>query len=319
MESVRKILLWRLENMWPLDLPRPTPNLHCLPDTVYDPFGRPILLIEVMAIKTASDTFKLHIIQTFERLRCHLKRLNDGENPGPRLPILQYVILLDLKSLSFRDFNIELLSWVLRDIVPRFPGMLAGVFMLNYSWAHAGLWNIIKRVLPQSALSRVFFPTQQELMQYFTPSSLPKDYGGNLPALARLNDPLRSREALSSRRQNQPYDLPPAYQPPVTTTSTSLSPTSLLNPFFGYPVSLRNGLASLQHGRRRKRDLAQTLAFLFWIRWRKLFIGLLLVICAFAVRSATRRKLLYFLKGAVDWIARLSLWLSHWLVYPRRR
>ena len=88
--------------------------------------------------------FRPHIIQTFERLRCHLKRLNDGENPGPRPPVLQYVILLDLSSLSFRDFvrwipfrglnsipdwgnqNIELLSWTLREIVPRFPGMLAG-------------------------------------------------------------------------------------------------------------------------------------------------------------------------------------------------
>jgi hypothetical protein len=104
MESAQKNLLWRLKNMWPLDLPRPTPNLHCLPNNVHDRFGRPVLVIEVAAVKTASDTFRLHIIQTFERLRCHLKCLNDGENPGPRPPILQYVILLDLKSLSFRDF-----------------------------------------------------------------------------------------------------------------------------------------------------------------------------------------------------------------------
>jgi hypothetical protein len=58
-------------------------------------------VIEVVAVKTASDNFRPHIIQTFERLRCHLKCLNDGEDPG--VPILQYVILLDLKNLSFRD------------------------------------------------------------------------------------------------------------------------------------------------------------------------------------------------------------------------
>jgi hypothetical protein len=104
MESIRKNLLWRLKNMWPLNVPQLAQNLHCLPNSVHDHFGRPVLVIEVMAVKTASDTFKLHIIQTFERLRCHLKCLNDAENPGPRPPILQYVILLDLKCLSFRDF-----------------------------------------------------------------------------------------------------------------------------------------------------------------------------------------------------------------------
>ena len=104
MESVRKNLLWRLKNVWPLEVRRPTPNLYCLPKRVRDRFGRPVIVIEVMAVKMASDTFRLHIIQTFERLRCHLKCLNDEENPGPRPPILQYVILLDLKSLSFRDF-----------------------------------------------------------------------------------------------------------------------------------------------------------------------------------------------------------------------
>lgn len=104
MESIRKNLLWRLSNMWPLCPFPPTPNLHCLPGGVRDPFGRPILVIEVISATMASDTFRPHIIQTFERLRCHLKRLNDGENPGPRPPVLQYVILLDLSSLSFRDF-----------------------------------------------------------------------------------------------------------------------------------------------------------------------------------------------------------------------
>jgi retinaldehyde-binding protein 1 len=51
--------------------------------------------------------------------------------------------------------------------------------MINYSWAHAGIWSIAKRVLPAPALSRVFFPTQQELTDYFSPSMLPKGYRAN--------------------------------------------------------------------------------------------------------------------------------------------
>jgi len=36
------------------------------------------------------------------------------------------------------------------------------------------LMHAFRGFLPHSALSRVFFPTQEELVQYFTPLSLPK-------------------------------------------------------------------------------------------------------------------------------------------------
>lgn len=148
------------------------------------------------------------------------------------------------------------------------------------------------------------------------------DYGGSLPPLTCLSDPLRLSESPSPRPQDpsQPYDLLPAYQPPAPTMSTSLPSTSPLNPFFGYPASSRHGFTSLQHGRRRKRDLARTLALLFWIRWRKhLIVGLLLAVCAFAVKLVMRRRLLHFPKGSLDWRALLSSRLSHRLVYLRQQ
>jgi len=162
--------------------------------------------------------------------------------------------------------------------------------MLNHSWVHSGMWSVVKRVLPASALSRVFFPSDQELIQLFTPSSLPENYGGALPALKLLDDPLRTQETLlesmpAEYRQIEAAD-PPASHPPAF---TSLSPTSLINPFFGYPATSSYGSLSLPHGRRRKRDLARTLALLFWMRWRKpLIAGLLLAICAIALKLGTR-------------------------------
>jgi len=41
-----------------------------------------------------------------------------------------------------------------------------------------------------------------------------------------------------------------------------------LNPFYGYPTASVRGYPHLQYGRRRKRDLARTLAQLFWLRWK---------------------------------------------------
>jgi len=141
--------------------------------------------------------------------------------------------------------------------------------MINYSWAHAGIWSIAKRVLPAPAISRVFFPTQQELTNYFSLSMLPKDYGGTLASLTELHDPLwndpPSVELGASGQPSAPSIIPVAQAPSIT----AIAATSLLNPFFGYPVSSSGGSPSLHHGRRRKRDLARTLLILAWRRWRR--------------------------------------------------
>ncbi|KAJ7680820.1 CRAL-TRIO domain-containing protein [Mycena polygramma] len=269
MESIRKTLVWRFDHLWPPDPPLRLPFVQCLPSNARDPFGRPILVIRVVSFNDSSDAYKPLIIQGLEYLRLHLKHLNSDTHQS--LPTLQYVILLDLKNLSTQSLNIDLVVWTLKKAIPEFPGLLAAAFMINYSWAHAGIWSIAKRVLPASALSRVFFPTQQELTNYFSPSMLPKDYGGTLASLTELQDPLWNgppwRQLLvSSRPTSSAPSIVPVQQRP---SITAIPSTSLLNPFFGYPVSSSGGSPSLHHGRRRKRDLAQTLLILAWRRWRR--------------------------------------------------
>ncbi|KNZ82196.1 hypothetical protein J132_06268 [Termitomyces sp. J132] len=280
MESVRKNLVWRLKNLWPLIHLAPTPlsMIHCLPKSARDPFGRPILLVKAIPLKTTSKNVKSNVIELFEGLRCHLKDINADSTT---LPIFQYMIILDIKETSLRTFDLDLFTWTLREIIPRFPGMLGGVFILNYSWVHAGMWRIIKRLLPETALSRVFFLSNEEILQYFTPASLPQDYGGTMSTLDFLDDPLwmqdtASRSEIVTRGEISTPD-PPFGK--YSLSPTSISPTSLLNPFFGYPAFLAYGSLSLKHGRRRKRDLARTLLLLFWIRWRKvLIVGTLLAL-----------------------------------------
>lgn len=176
--------------------------------------------------------------------------------------------------------SLDIMTWTMREIIPRYPGMLAGVFMLNYSWTHASVWTVVKRILPESALSRVFFPSQKELLGYLSAARLPEEYGGDLPPLAHLPDPLHAptvQEVVQEALAREPSPEPPAQEtmleekPRLHPPSLPwISPTSLLNPFFGYPVasvSDRTKLPSLRHGRRRKRDLVKTLSLLFWSRW----------------------------------------------------
>ncbi|KAG5639451.1 hypothetical protein H0H81_001573 [Sphagnurus paluster] len=117
-----------------------------------------------------------------------------------------------------------------------------------------------------------------------------QDYGGTLAPLALLDDPLRTGEnplEIMDPNYNQIRAADPLVSP--LPASTSLSPTSHLNPFFGYPASSSYGSLSLHHGRRRKRDLAQTLAVLFWMRWRKpLVVGIFFTVCAIVFKVASR-------------------------------
>ncbi|KAJ7782344.1 CRAL-TRIO domain-containing protein [Mycena maculata] len=290
MESIRKTLAWRFNHLWPPNSPLRMPIVHCLPPPATDPFGRPILVVKVVSFNDSSDAYKPLIIRGLESLRLHLKRLNENSPQSPN-PTLQYVLLLDLKNLSTQSLNIDLVTWTLREVIPQFPGLLAAAFMINYSWAHAGIWSIAKRVLPARALSRVFFPTQEELTAYFSPSMLPKDYGGTLASLTELQDPLWvDPPSLQLDANGQPSPSAPSIDPVPTKAPliTSIPSTSLLNPFFGYPVSSSGGSPSLHHGRRRKRDLARTLLVLAWRRWRRIMTCVWILVFILTVRG--RRK-----------------------------
>lgn len=148
--------------------------MHLLPLETRDPFGRPILVLRAADVASAAQresTVSLREVLpvVFERLRLLLTELNaksQDEEPSPE-PTLQYTILVDLKGISlqnlvgfyskatyiilfsqFRFQNIEALTWVVKEIIPKFPGMLATVFMINYSWMHSGVWNVVKFVQP---------------------------------------------------------------------------------------------------------------------------------------------------------------------------
>ncbi|KAF5380237.1 hypothetical protein D9757_008219 [Collybiopsis confluens] len=301
-ESIRKNLLWRCKNLWP---PEPEPSLsrvHLLPTDVRDPFGRPILVIRAVGFNDSEESYFPLLIRAMEQFRLRLNKLNDVSHP---IPVLQYVVLLDVKELSVQTLSLDLISWVLRDLIPRFPGMLAAgkiVFILNSSWAHSGMWNMTKRFLPGSAASRVFFPSQKELVALFAPSTLPKDYGGSLPSLNSLTG--------TSTVQVAP---PPPDPRPVTPTAGAstnpiyLAPTSILNPFFGYPVSSSRGYPTLHHGRRRKRDLLRTLAALFWLRW-----GRRITVCLWLVALAFAGRVLWFRRWQIYSPSKVSL-LKNWM------
>ena len=129
------------------------------------------------------------------------------------------------------------------------------------------------------------------------------DLGGDLPPLSTVENPLR-------RYCNTVPPTPPELQirsaasipdhdhTPVSSMRRrkDLSATSLLNPYYGYPVAYNTStVPTLRHGRRRKRDLARTLLRLWWSRWRHsvkvvMFILVLLLAFMFSRRPIWQRR-----------------------------
>ncbi|KAJ3555644.1 hypothetical protein NM688_g2461 [Phlebia brevispora] len=317
LQALRETLVWRLRILRPVVTAPLSPFLHCLPTTVHDPFGRPIVVLNVASICSAPSDIKSSFIHNMELLRMHLVHLNELQFAVSR-PILQYVALLDIRGISFNNAqqNIELFNWFVRELLPRFPGMLGAVFVLNYSWAHAGIWNLAKRLLPVTALERVFFPSEAELQDYFSSQALPRDLGGDLPPLSTLENPLH-RYVVSSLTpptlQNRLPDLiPDREDTPITPVPRpkTLSATSLSNPFYGYPVEFNRSsmVPTLRHGRRRKRDLVRTLLRLWWSRWRH-HIKALLYILALLLAFLLARKRVWQRRGRLD-VPRLQALLT---------
>lgn len=105
------------------------------------------------------------------------------------------------------------------------------------------------------------------------------DFGGSLPASSAPRDPFlenlpprhcHSPSSSSSERSLPQLQTPDSRssntRPPMRLDTSVPAAHSPFNPFFGYPVSPTS--LNPRHGRRRKRDLLRTLAYLWWARWK---------------------------------------------------
>ncbi|KAG6369127.1 CRAL-TRIO domain-containing protein [Boletus reticuloceps] len=285
LQEIRSIAIWRLRTLRPtLLLPIPT-LLHCLPPPITDPFGRPIVFLKLTSLQSLTCSVHDVFLQEVERLRLHLRYIRDHcAHTGP-FP-LQYIVLIDLDGLSIQNYNLDLCSWILSDIIPRYPGMLAAVFLLNHSWLHSGAWSVAKRILPASIIARVFFPSSAQLVSYCSATNLPAEYGGSLPTLDQIDDALRSPYQTQHLPPLPPLsdisDASPALPFPSSSSSPAPPPDSTLqrspstialpplssrNPFFGYPaIASASSPHTIRHVQRGPRELLRTLAVLWWRR-----------------------------------------------------
>ncbi|PWN32270.1 uncharacterized protein FA14DRAFT_162443 [Meira miltonrushii] len=177
----------------------------------FDLYGRPLGVISLQSLERVThdkgqaglDECREYIVGCMESVRRYLAvqyaqsvqntgsrkididrvrelRRQDGENADVknRPPPLQMVIVFSLASSGMANLEMELLPFLLDLLKNHFPGMVGAVYILHFGWVHSGMWAIAKRVLPQQALARIFFPNSKELAEHFDLKRLPVALGG---------------------------------------------------------------------------------------------------------------------------------------------
>ncbi|KAF9422509.1 hypothetical protein BGZ94_008575 [Podila epigama] len=121
--------------------------------------------------------YKKYIIFVLE---CTRKMLwESSRRQPPEDHALQATLILDLQGASVSDLDHQLITYTIDLLKHRFPSCIAQVYVLNYSWVFGGIWQMLKRALPESARARVSFPSSvDELQEHFDPEELSTEFGG---------------------------------------------------------------------------------------------------------------------------------------------
>ncbi|KAK4701928.1 hypothetical protein P7C70_g4299, partial [Phenoliferia sp. Uapishka_3] len=168
-------LTWRLtSSLWtlspasvsPLYLTHPLFFFH---PSLADRFGRPCAILNLRHV-SRTEGGELNALKEFVRLGWEIgrrwltdlsKECKDGEAK------LQIVLIVDLEGAGMSNLEVELLPFFMDLLKNHFPGMVGAIFVLNYGWMYAGMWQLAKRILPHTALERILFPSKSELLQFF--------------------------------------------------------------------------------------------------------------------------------------------------------
>jgi hypothetical protein len=59
-----------------------------------------------------------------------------------------------------------------------YPGLFSTIYIINQSWTHASLWQLVKRLVPKTALDRVRFLEKGEIEQVLDLKMIPQSLGG---------------------------------------------------------------------------------------------------------------------------------------------
>ncbi|KAK4051261.1 hypothetical protein OIO90_004742 [Microbotryomycetes sp. JL221] len=231
--------LTRLDSPTKLDPLYTTNALFFFHPQLVDKFGRPCAVINLKHVQRTSDG-QLDALKDVIRLGWEVGRrwLTDLTNQATTQDDvkLQIVVIVDLEGAGMSNLEVELLPFFMELLKNHFPGMIGAIFVLNYGWMYAGMWQLAKRVLPNTALERILFPTKPDLLEFFDEHHLLKEHGGTIeytyspdnPILIKYGDRQRydnfTKQAIANESQSHKLDASsyPSPGPSPNASSSSL-------------------------------------------------------------------------------------------------
>ncbi|GAA5879251.1 hypothetical protein JCM16303_003135 [Sporobolomyces ruberrimus] len=218
-------LAWRISSSLRTLTPASVPSVYLSnplfffhPELI-DRFGRPCAVLNLRYVQRTEDG-KLDALKDLSKLGWEIGRkwLSDlSRSRKGQEPTLQMVVIVDLDQAGMSNLEMELLPFFMDLLKSHFPGMVGAIFVLNYGWAYAGMWQLAKRVLPNTALERILFPSKQELLEFFDEDHLLVEHGGNVQYEYSPSNPI-----LEQYGQAQPDSVTPSMPPSANASSTSL-------------------------------------------------------------------------------------------------
>ncbi|KAK4052025.1 hypothetical protein OIV83_002319 [Microbotryomycetes sp. JL201] len=192
------------------------------PDLV-DKFGRPCAVINLRHVQRTEDG-QLDALKDVIRLGWEVGRrwLTDLSTKAQQATDvkLQIVVIVDLDGAGMSNLEVELLPFFMELLKNHFPGMIGAIFVLNYGWMYAGMWQLAKRVLPNTALERILFPTKADLLEFFEEEHLLQEHGGKVAYTYSPDNPVLAKYGLPLPPSSHAY---PSPSPSPSASSTSLS------------------------------------------------------------------------------------------------
>ena len=145
-----------------------------------DRLGRPALYMRLHSLERSLEglhELKSTIIATLDVVRRYLLHVNRRTRRGP--PVLQCVLVVDVGDAGISNIELELLPFLVDLLRNHYPGIAGAVYVLRFGWIQAGLWRMLRPVLPEKLLTRMFFVDVRELRAHFD-HAVPRTLGGPL-------------------------------------------------------------------------------------------------------------------------------------------
>lgn len=145
-----------------------------------DKLGRPALYVRLQHVERTPEglhELKKTIIASFDVMRRYLLRVNRRTRRGD--PVIQCVVLVDVMDAGLANVELDILPFFTDLLKNHYPSLCGAVYILRYSWFHAGLWRMLRPILPPKLLERLFFVDRPELLAHFE-HHMPRPLGGPL-------------------------------------------------------------------------------------------------------------------------------------------